>query len=935
MRSVATAARRLLTAASLVIVLIMTGRLPAIAQATTTFTTDSSIASGNSTYDGQNIVVRGCTVTIDGPHSFNSLTVEQNASSVSGTVTHSSGPANALQLTIATNVTVKATCRIDVSGLGYSAASGPGAGAAGNTAADLRAGGAGHGGMGGLGYQNPGSGGAAYDSLTGPTLPGSGGGSYGAVVGGSGGGVARLIISGTLTVESGGLVRSEGFAGTPNRAGGGSGGSVWITCGTLAGAGAIIASGGFGYDYGGGGAGGRIAVYYSTSTWTGVIFAASGSSQNQYGGAGTVYLKQASAPTGQLIVDGGINTNPFIAETPVSAADPIGDITVVRRGLVRIDGTASVGNVTVDQWAVLAGSPLSLTINGNLTVTGNAAIDVSFRGSAAGGGPGAGASGDSTLDHRAGGAGHGGVGGDGYQNTGSGGPAYDSLASPTQTGSGGGNYGISIGGAGGGAIRLVVNGTLSVDSGCRISADAQSSSNRAGGGSGGSIWITCGTLAGSGSLSAVGGTGLDYGGGGAGGRIALYYDAKPFNGLVSVAGGSSQNQFGADGTIYQETSSGLIQPTLSISPKTLSGGLSTVASVTLSSAAPAGGATIYLTSASSRVNLPSSFTIPAGQTSGSVTFTTNPVASNTTVTVQARLWGFTSNDTVTLTPWLANLTISPAALNGGASATGIITLADPAPTGGLSVALSSSNPSVSVPASVLVPAGSLTVPFTATTAAVASPITAVITGSVGPQTKTATLLVNPGALSIKSISFSPTAVTGGGKNAVSIVTLTGKAPTGGILVALSSDNPAVASGPASVLIPAGRASASFIVTTKLVTTTTGVTFSATLGITKTAKLTVRPTGVASLVLSPTAVTGGTESIAIVTLDSTPAFTVSITITSDKAVAIPETPLLIPPGQTITTGYVDTTTVAVQTIASIKAKAYAADTGKTAKLTVNP
>jgi hypothetical protein len=42
---------------------------------------------GNTTYDGQDIVVSGCTLTVDGPHAFASLLVTN-----SGAVTHSTAP---------------------------------------------------------------------------------------------------------------------------------------------------------------------------------------------------------------------------------------------------------------------------------------------------------------------------------------------------------------------------------------------------------------------------------------------------------------------------------------------------------------------------------------------------------------------------------------------------------------------------------------------------------------------------------------------------------------------------------------------------------------------------------------------------------------------------------------------------------------------------
>jgi len=70
---------------------IMSIFLPAAqawAQATQIFTANTTIADTNLDYEGMHIVVRGCTVTINGVHSFASLTVERNASNVAGVVTH-------------------------------------------------------------------------------------------------------------------------------------------------------------------------------------------------------------------------------------------------------------------------------------------------------------------------------------------------------------------------------------------------------------------------------------------------------------------------------------------------------------------------------------------------------------------------------------------------------------------------------------------------------------------------------------------------------------------------------------------------------------------------------------------------------------------------------------------------------------------------------
>ena len=73
-----------------------------------------------------------------------------------------------------------------------------------------------------------------------------------------------------------------------------------------------------------------------------------------------------------------------------------------------------------------------------------------------------------------------------------------------------------------------------------------------GGGSGGSIYLTVGALAGSGVISANGGAGSGSGGGGGGGRIAVIYTAaNTFSGLMSAYGGGGYARGGA-GTIYTE-----------------------------------------------------------------------------------------------------------------------------------------------------------------------------------------------------------------------------------------------------------------------------------------------------------------------------------------------------------------------------------------------
>jgi len=90
-----------------------------------------------------------------------------------------------------------------------------------------------------------------------------------------------------LTIASTGVIEADGTAGATGggppadlAAGGGSGGSIYIATGTLAGSGAIHADGGDGgataKGDGGGGGGGRIAIHYTSSTYTGSTSAGGG-----------------------------------------------------------------------------------------------------------------------------------------------------------------------------------------------------------------------------------------------------------------------------------------------------------------------------------------------------------------------------------------------------------------------------------------------------------------------------------------------------------------------------------------------------------------------------------------------------------------------------------------------------------------------------------
>jgi hypothetical protein len=402
--------------------------------------------------------------------------------------------------------------RISADAQGYGTGLGPGG------ATDYVAGGT----HGGRGRDNPS---VPYGSYLTPADPGSGGGgAYGGTS--AGGGAIRLVLSGTLT--NNGTISANGWASSSGNNGGGAGGSIHVTAGTLAGGGWFTANGAAGVN--GAGGGGRVAVYFTTDAG----FARShvtASAGGAFATEGSVYLLEN-------------DTNLYV---PMPLALPA-------------DTTASYANVTVSNAATFTlGGGTSLTVTGTMRVTGSATVLVQAKNTTAqvnGAWQGAGAtitaatvqvdagsaiSADAqgyglglgpggATDYFAGGT-HGGRGRDNTTAT------YGSYSAPADLGSGGGG---AFGGtsAGGGAIRLIVSGTLT--NGGTISANGwASASGNNGGGAGGSVHVTAGTMAGAGWYTANGAAGVNAAGGG--GRVALSYAADggfDRTHVVAAAGGA-------------------------------------------------------------------------------------------------------------------------------------------------------------------------------------------------------------------------------------------------------------------------------------------------------------------------------------------------------------------------------------------------------------
>jgi hypothetical protein len=189
-------------------------------------------------------------------------------------------------------------------------------------------------------------------------------------------------------------------------------------------------------------------------------------------------------------------------------------------------------------------------------------------------------------------------------------------------------------------------------------------------------------------------------------------------------------------------------------------------------------------------------------------------------------------------PLLAVASVNPTTTPGGAVVQGTVTLGGPAPAGGAVVILSSSDPFLAVPVASLVaiPEGSASAAFSIQTSSVASATPVTVSGTWNSVTQSATLnLVAPYTLT--GLTVNPTAQFGV-FTVQGTVTLSGPADASAV-VSLVSSNPAAASVPVSVTVPAGAVTASFTVTLRPVTANTGVAISASMGgVTQNASLTV-------------------------------------------------------------------------------------------------
>jgi hypothetical protein len=204
---------------------------------------------------------------------------------------------------------------------------------------------------------------------------------------------------------------------------------------------------------------------------------------------------------------------------------------------------------------------------------------------------------------------------------------------------------------------------------------------------------------------------------------------------------------------------------VAVAPPSVTGGSSATGTVTLTSAAPAGGAAVTLSTDNGAASVPPAVTVGAGATSATFTVATSAVSSTLVANVSAAYGGVAKSAALTVTAppaaALSSVTLNPAAVSGGGTSTGTVTLTAPAPSGGAAVTLKSGTPSAAtVPPAVTVAEGKTTATFTVTASKATRNTSSVISATYLGVTKSATLSIRKGKTAVAVVDPRPAVVEG-------------------------------------------------------------------------------------------------------------------------------------------------------------------------------
>jgi hypothetical protein len=279
-------------------------------------------------------------------------------------------------------------------------------------------------------------------------------------------------------------------------------------------------------------------IGYDGKVWTGASSTDWGTADNWSGGV--------PVPTDDVLIDGAPNgrhptldlSSSAVTIKSLTLGSSSASTLTFQNGNVTDKKLTVTGNVTIGASGTLTHTAntsaethrLFLDVGGDLTIALGGKIDVTAKGYGAGQGP------LNAISC------HGGLGSDGTA-------TYGSLHAPTNCGAGGWSQNN-----GGGAMKLTVAGkTLLNGDIASIGDKSAQGGNGNQTGAGGSVFLTTGTLEGTGNIRANGGGGGAQEGGGGRVAIVLMSSSATFTnhtGQITAYGGAGNSGNGAAGTVY-------------------------------------------------------------------------------------------------------------------------------------------------------------------------------------------------------------------------------------------------------------------------------------------------------------------------------------------------------------------------------------------------
>jgi Abnormal spindle-like microcephaly-assoc'd, ASPM-SPD-2-Hydin len=198
---------------------------------------------------------------------------------------------------------------------------------------------------------------------------------------------------------------------------------------------------------------------------------------------------------------------------------------------------------------------------------------------------------------------------------------------------------------------------------------------------------------------------------------------------------------------------------LSCTPGSITGAGTVACTVTLNGIASSTGLQVNLSSSNGAVTVPATVNVPTYATGAGFTANVSSSGSSQAVTLTASAGAVSKFFTLQLnaaTSTLSSLTCNSASMSGVGSDACTVTLSSPAPIGGMSVSLSSSNSAATVPASVMVPANAISAGFTANVSSVTSVQSVTLTATASGASTNFVLQLTPATptLSINATSVS-------------------------------------------------------------------------------------------------------------------------------------------------------------------------------------